>query len=101
MGSEAWELERRYSVPGALDTRGLEPAGAPASEDLHAWSIYRWVGHIGLTNVLYRKETRVMCVPQAGPLSVECDCTDGWMFRNMFMLEGIREALECERYRSR
>ncbi|XP_012286012.1 ATP-binding cassette sub-family G member 5 [Orussus abietinus] len=38
MGSEAWELERRYSVPGALDTRGLEP---PASEDLHAWSIYR------------------------------------------------------------
>ncbi|XP_058792747.1 ATP-binding cassette sub-family G member 8 isoform X2 [Phymastichus coffea] len=38
MGSEAWELERRYSVPGALDTRGLE---APASEDLHAWSIYR------------------------------------------------------------
>lgn len=40
MGSEAWELERRYSVPGALDTRGLEP---PASEDLHAWSIYRWV----------------------------------------------------------
>ncbi|XP_001606113.1 ATP-binding cassette sub-family G member 8 [Nasonia vitripennis] len=41
MGSEAWELERRYSVPGNLDTRGLEPAGAPASEDLHAWSIYR------------------------------------------------------------
>ncbi|KAK0082540.1 hypothetical protein PV325_010200 [Microctonus aethiopoides] len=38
MGSEAWELERRYSVPGTLDTRGLEP---PASEDLHAWSIYR------------------------------------------------------------
>ncbi|KAK2578224.1 hypothetical protein KPH14_009769 [Odynerus spinipes] len=38
MSSEAWELERRYSVPGALDTRGLEP---PASEDLHAWSIYR------------------------------------------------------------
>ncbi|XP_011499195.1 PREDICTED: ATP-binding cassette sub-family G member 8 isoform X2 [Ceratosolen solmsi marchali] len=41
MGSEAWELERRYSVPGALDTRGLEVPGAPASEDLHAWSIYR------------------------------------------------------------
>lgn len=40
MGSEAWELERRYSVPGALDTRGLE--GPPASEDLHAWSIYRY-----------------------------------------------------------
>ncbi|CAD6219290.1 GSCOCT00004897001.2-RA-CDS [Cotesia congregata] len=38
MTSEAWELERRYSVPGVLDTRGLEP---PASEDLHAWSIYR------------------------------------------------------------
>ncbi|KAF7995007.1 hypothetical protein HCN44_004479 [Aphidius gifuensis] len=38
MSSEAWELERRYSVPGALDIRGLEP---PASEDLHAWSIYR------------------------------------------------------------
>lgn len=39
MTSEAWELERRYSVPGVLDTRGLEP---PASEDLHAWSIYRY-----------------------------------------------------------
>ncbi|XP_051172295.1 ATP-binding cassette sub-family G member 5 isoform X2 [Leptopilina boulardi] len=38
MNAETWELERRYSVPGALDTSGLT---LPASEDLHAWSIYR------------------------------------------------------------
>ncbi|CAB0033093.1 unnamed protein product [Trichogramma brassicae] len=71
---ESWELERRYSVPGGLDTRCLEESSGqqhhqhqqhngmigtlaqqaaaqanggaamaqpPASEDLHAWSIYR------------------------------------------------------------
>ncbi|XP_018335601.1 ATP-binding cassette sub-family G member 8 [Agrilus planipennis] len=37
-GSQSYEMERKYSVPSNPDTRTLS---GTASEDLHAWSIYR------------------------------------------------------------
>lgn len=44
-GGQAWEMgERRYSVAGTdphLSHHAVTSMGPPASEDLHAWSIYR------------------------------------------------------------
>uniref|UniRef100_A0A1Y1MDB6 ABC transporter domain-containing protein n=1 Tax=Photinus pyralis TaxID=7054 RepID=A0A1Y1MDB6_PHOPY len=37
-GSQSYEMERKYSVPSNPDFR---PFSGAASEDLHAWSIYR------------------------------------------------------------
>lgn len=39
-GSQGFEMERKYSVPSNPDAR---PFSGNASEDLHAWSIYRLI----------------------------------------------------------
>ncbi|CAG9853677.1 unnamed protein product [Phyllotreta striolata] len=38
-GSQGFEMERKYSVPSNPESRAF--SGGTASEDLHAWSIYR------------------------------------------------------------
>lgn len=38
-GSQGFEMERKYSVPSNPDSRVFT---GNTSEDLHAWSIYRW-----------------------------------------------------------
>ncbi|KAJ8912901.1 hypothetical protein NQ315_017231 [Exocentrus adspersus] len=38
-GSQGFEMERKYSVPSNPESRAY--SGGTASEDLHAWSIYR------------------------------------------------------------
>lgn len=39
-GSQSYEMERKYSVPSNPESRAFSGA---ASEDLHAWSIYRYL----------------------------------------------------------
>lgn len=40
--AQGFEMERKYSVPSNPDFRSQMMSGA-ASEDLHAWSIYRYI----------------------------------------------------------
>lgn len=82
-GSHGFEMERKYSVPSNPDSRIF--AGGTASEDLHAWSIYRY-DNINFNIIKYfSSQTNNITFVNYSPTKEECSNVPFLKFGNSLL----------------